>query len=276
MRYPKITDWDDAYENPAHIANAEEIRKSWPKLAKIFRKQLVKKSRAQLDIRYGKNPRNLIDIFLPEKKPKGLVVFIHGGYWRRFSKDIFSHLAQGALDKGYAVAMPSYTLCPNIGVSGITKEVGSAINHAAKLIKGDIYIVGHSAGGHLASRMICKNSLVKSSVQKRVQNCLSISGVCDLRPLLGVNVNTDIKLTTKEANAESPALLLPMKNAKLTCWVGMSERSEFIRQNALLANIWHGLGADITLVEEQNTNHFTVIDGLMDSESDMVRQLLGN
>lgn len=276
MRYPKITDWDDAYENPAHIPNAETIRKSWPKLANQFRKKLVKKSRAQLDIRYGKKPRNLLDIFLPEKKPKGLVVFIHGGYWRRFSKDIFSHLAQGALDKGYAVAMPSYTLCPDIKLSGITKEVGGAINHAAKLIKGDIYIVGHSAGGHLASRMICKNTPLKSSVQKRIQNTISISGVSDLRPLLSINVNDDLKLTAKEANADSPALLLPMKNAKLTCWVGMSERSEFIRQNALLANIWHGLGADITLIEEQNTNHFTVVDGLMDSESDIVRQLLGS
>lgn len=276
MRYPNITDWDDAYENPVHIPNAETIRKSWPKLAKIFRKQLVKKSRAQLDIRYGKNPRNLMDVFLPEKKPKGLVVFIHGGYWRRFSKEIFSHLAKGAVDSGYAVAMPSYTLCPDIKISGITNEVGAAINHASKLIKGDIYIVGHSAGGHLASRMICKNSPLKSGVQKRVQNTICISGVSDLRPLLGVNVNDDIKLTTKEANAESPALLLPMQNAKLTCWVGMNERSEFIRQTALLANIWHGLGADITLIEEQNTNHFTVIDALKDSESDMVKQLLGS
>lgn len=275
MRYPKITNWDDAYENPAHIPNAEKIRNTWPKLAKNFRKQMVKKSRAQLDIRYSKKPRNLMDVFLPEKKPKGLVVFIHGGYWRVFSKDVFSHLAKGALDKGYAVAMPSYTLCPDIKVSGITKEVGTAINHAAKLIKGDIYIVGHSAGGHLASRMICKNTPLKSNVQKRIQNTMSISGVSDMRPLLGVNINDDVRLTAKEASAESPALLTPMKNAKLTCWVGMSELSEFIRQNALLANIWHGLGADITLIEEQNTNHFTVIEGLVDSESDMVRQLLG-
>lgn len=275
MRYTKIIDWNDAYENPAHIPNAEKIRTSWPKQASRFRKKLVKQSRAQLDIRYGKKPRNLLDIFLPEEKPKGLVVFIHGGYWRRFSKDIFSHLAKGPLDKGYAVAMPSYTLCPDIKVSGITKEVGAAITHAAKLFKGDIYIVGHSAGGHLASRMICKNTPLNTGVQKRIKNTMSISGASDLRPLLGVNVNDDIRLTVKEANAESPALLLPMKNANLTCWVGMNERSEFIRQNALLANIWHGVGADITLVEEQNTNHFTVIDGLMDSESDMVRQLLG-
>lgn len=275
MRYPKITDWNDAYENPAHIPNAEKIRTTWPKKASNFRKKLVKQSRAQLDIRYGKNPRNLLDIFLPEKEPVGLMVFIHGGYWRRFSKDMFSHLAQGALDNGYAVAMPSYTLCPNLNVGGITKEVGAAINHAAKLIKGGIYIVGHSAGGHLASRMVCKNTPLKLSVQKRIKNTMSISGVSDLRPLLGVNVNEDIRLTKKEATAESPALLEPMKNAKLTCWVGMNERSEFIRQNALLANIWHGLGADITLIEEQNTNHFTVVDGLMDSESDMLRQLLG-
>ena len=65
-------------------------------------------------------PRNRFDLFLPEDTPKGLVVFVHGGYWVRFDKSYWSHLANGSVEHGYAVAMPSYTLCPQTRISGIT------------------------------------------------------------------------------------------------------------------------------------------------------------
>lgn len=274
MRYPKITDWDDAYANAEHTPNVDKIINAWPKHASKFRKQMVKQSRAQLDVRYGNAPRNLLDIFLPTKTPKGLVVFVHGGYWRRFNKHLWSHLAQGAIDSGYAVAIPSYTLCPDIKISGITKEVGKAITHAAKLVKGPIYLIGHSAGGHLIARMISNTSPLSASVKKRLANTMTISCVSDLRPLLKIKINDDLRLTEKQAVSESPALLKPIKGAKLTCWVGATERSEFIRQNALLANIWQGLGAEVTQVEEQDRHHFNVIDSLMDANSDMMRMLL--
>ena len=56
-------------------------------------------------------------------------------------------------------------------------------------------------------------------------------------------LNADLKLDEAEAFAESPALLRPIDGVRLTCWVGAGERAEFVRQNALLANIWTGLGA---------------------------------
>ena len=62
---------------------------------------------------------------MPAAAPKGLVVYIHGGYWMRFDKSSWSHLAQGALASGYAVAMPSYSLCPSIGIAGIVAEAAN-------------------------------------------------------------------------------------------------------------------------------------------------------
>lgn len=274
MRYPKITDWDDAYDNIEHVPNTNRYLRKLPSRAERFRKPLIKDGRAQLDIRYGPKPRNLMDIFLPDTKAKGLVVFVHGGYWRRFDKSIFSHLAKGALVQGYAVAIPSYTLCPDIKIQGIVKEIGLAITHAAKLVKGPIYLSGHSAGGHLVARMISETTPLSKSIQKRIANTIAISGLHDLRPLLKIKVNDDLRLTQKQAEKESPALLKPIANAKITCWVGATERSEFMRQNALLANIWQGLGADVTLVEEQDRHHFSIVNGLEDPQSDMIKALL--
>ncbi len=58
--------------------------------------------------------------------------------------------------------------------------------------------------------------------------------------------------------------------------MGAGERAEFVRQNALLANIWTGLGALTCAVEEPDRHHFNIIDGLTDPDHPMVRELLGS
>jgi hypothetical protein len=92
-------------------------------------------------------------------------------------------------------------------------------------------------------------------------------------------MNTDMKetlhLDEAEALAESPALLRPMDGARITCWAGGGERAEFLRQNALLANIWTGLGATTRVVEEPHRHHYNVIDGLADPSHPLTKALLG-
>src|SRR6185295_1629806 len=96
----------------------------------------------------------------------------------------------------------------------------------------------------------------------RISHTVSISGLHDIRPLMKAAMNADLGIDEAEARSESPALLAPMRDARLTCWVGSAERPEFVRQNALLANIWTGLGAKTCTVEEPGRHHFDVIDGL--------------
>ncbi|MEM7464051.1 MAG: alpha/beta hydrolase, partial [Pseudomonadota bacterium] len=99
-------------------------------------------------------------------------------------------------------------------------------------------------------------------------------GVHDLRPLLQLEINDVLKIESTDAAAESPALNTPLPGTKLICWVGAGERSEFIRQNALLANIWKGLGATTFVVEEPDRHHMNVVDGLADPASAMLQLLL--
>jgi hypothetical protein len=104
---------------------------------------------------------------------------------------------------------------------------------------------------------------------------VSIAGVHDLRPMMRTALNETLKLDAAEAAAESPALLEPLEGVRLTCWVGGGERSEFIRQSALLANIWKGLGAATLAVEEPDRHHFTIVDGLADPDHALTRLLVG-
>lgn len=269
-----IEDWTDAYANGPNIPGGDRWPDLWVAPAREYREAMLSAGRVQLDLAYGPGERNKLDIFLPEGTPKGLVVFVHGGFWLRLDRALWSNLAAGPIAHGYAVAIPSYTLCPDIRVAGITREIGAAITSAAARIAGPLRLTGHSAGGHLVTRMISSTSPLPPEITARIVNTVSIAGLHDLRPLLPIAMNTQIGLDAQEAALESPALLEPIPATRLTCWVGAAERSEFIRQNALLANIWKGLGAATDCVEQPDRHHFNVVDGLTDPDHPLTRALM--
>lgn len=269
-----IENWDDAYANGTYIEAAAEYPLKWERLAAEYRQQITEKQRAELDVVYGESERQQFDIFRPEREPLGLVVFIHGGYWRAFDKSSWSHLATAAVSKGWAVVVPSYDLVPTVAISDITRQIGSAITKAASLIGGPIRLTGHSAGGHLVTRMVCQDSPLPPDLRQRLERVVSISGLHDLRPLLKTKMNDDFRLLDIEAVAESAALQQPIENVELVCWVGAEERPEFVRQSELLANIWIGFGIEISVHHASGQHHFDVIDGLIDPHSALSKVLL--
>ena len=268
-----ITDWDDAYANGAYIPEADDIAAKWEADSAAFKADMIAKDRVMLDVPYGPSEREAMEIFLPEGTPKGLVVYVHGGYWISRDRSLWLHLAAGSVARGWAVAMPSYTLCPEVRIADITRQIASAIDFAADKIDGPIRIAGHSAGGHLAARMGCTD--VELACSDRIERVVSISGVHDLRPLLKTEMNADFQMDLQNAIAESPALLIPRDGLNITCWVGADERPEFVRQNALLANIWTAFPVEITTFEAASLNHLTVINELEYSDSPLTEALVG-
>lgn len=262
----QITDWDDAYANGIHIPGGSEYPGKWAALAEEFRQQMSAAARAELDISYGPGARNRFDLFHPETSPRGLVVFVHGGYWKIFDNSSWSHLAAGPLAHGFSVAMPSYTLCPEVRIGDIAEEIGTAVAAAAGRVEGSIRLAGHSAGGQLVTRMVCRNTPLDADTIERIDRTVSISGVHDLRPLIKTEMNEILHIDRMEALKESPALLEPVGDTRLVCWVGAGERAEFIRQNALLASIWKGLGAATASIEEPDRHHFNVVEGLAEPD----------
>jgi arylformamidase len=272
----RVSDWNNAYANGVNIARGDRWPQAWVGPAEAFRNALSASGLAKLDLAYGERSRNRMDLFFPDGPAKGLVVFVHGGFWLQLDKTFWSHLAAGAVASGYAVAMPSYTLCPEIRITGIVEEVAAAIGEAAKLVEGPLMLTGHSAGGHLVSRMITATAPLSPDVQERVRNVVSISGVHDLRPIMSTGMNEKLSIDEAEALSQSPALLRPMRDARITCWVGGGERAEFIRQSKLLANAWAGVGGAMAYVEEPDRHHFNIIDGLADPAHPLTRTLLAD
>ncbi|KAA2314218.1 alpha/beta hydrolase [Pseudooceanicola sediminis] len=265
-------DWQDAFENALYIPGAERYPPRWQSQAAAFRETWVN---ADLDVRYGDGERTLLDLFQPQGTPRGLAVFVHGGFWHKFDKSCWSHLAAGALARGWAVAVPGYTLAPQARISQITAQVGMALQVAAARVSGPIRLAGHSAGGHLVTRMACINAPLTPSVAARIDKITSISGVHDLRPLRLHRMNDVLNLDAAEARAESPALRDPRPDMRLTAWVGGNERPEFLRQTALLTEAWQEGINSCQRVIENDRNHFDVIDGLVSADHALTEAFVG-
>lgn len=270
----QITDWNAVYDNTPAIPDGASWPGRWVQPAQEFRDRMQAQGRARLGLSYGPAARNHFDLFLPETPPAGLVIFVHGGFWMGLDRSLWSHLAAGPLAHGYAVAIPDYTLCPNINIAGITQEIAAMIAVAADLVPGPIRLAGHSAGGQLVTRMVCEDGPLAAPVADRIAAVLSISGLHDLRPMRRIWRQETLRLSEAESWSESPALLSPRPGLRLICWVGACETSEFRRQNALLANIWQGLGAAIACVEEPDRHHFNIMDGLFDPSHPMTAALM--
>jgi arylformamidase len=263
-----VKDWDDAYANSAHIKGSEAMPARWTAEAVAYRANGL---RIDEDVSYGRAPRETFDLIWPDGPPLGLAVFVHGGYWLATDKSMWTAFADGARARGWAVCLPSYTLAPDARISQITQQIGAAIACAAAMVAGPIRLAGHSAGGHLVTRMNCEDQ----PFVDRLEHTLSISGVHDLRPLMRTKMNDKLGLVRTEADLESPVLLRPHGGARVTAWVGSHERPEFIRQARLLAMMWDGLGANTQVHLDQGHDHFSVIEGLKGAQSEITNAFVG-
>lgn len=259
-------DMDDAYFNGKYIPEAEAYPPRWTKAAAAFRQRMA----AELDVAYGTGPRERFDLFHPEGEPVGLLIFVHGGYWLDCDKSMWSHLAAGALARGWAVAMPGYTLAPEARISEITRQIARAVAAAAVRVAGPIVLTGHSAGGHLVARMLCCDVDLPVGVAARLQRVVPISPLADLRPLLQTAMNDVLGMDMAEAVSESPALNSNLRDAPVTVWVGAAERPVFLDQARWLAESW----PRARLHTAAGRHHFDVIEGLEERDSPLMAALL--
>ncbi|MCY1126875.1 alpha/beta hydrolase [Frigidibacter sp. RF13] len=261
--------FDDAFANSKYLADGKDFPSRWARKADGFRAAMG--ARAELGIVYGPGERHWFDLFLPEGEPRGLVIFIHGGYWLAFGPRDFSHLAAGPVAAGWAVAMPAYTLAPTAGLPQMTAEIRSALLAAAERIAGPVVVTGHSAGGHLSARMATTAIGLPEAVADRIANVVPISPLSDLRPLMETEMNRDLKIDAAVAKAESPALLQRRPGAAVHVWVGGIERPRFLDQARRLGNAWC---CPVTV--EPDRHHFNVIEGLEVADSPLMRAIVGS
>jgi arylformamidase len=111
------------------------------------------------ELAYGREPLQKLDFWKARTAGAPLVIFVHGGGWKRGDKSnaTGSSKAPHYLDQGYAFASMNYRLVPEATVEEQAADVARSIaylhNNAQRLgiDSKRIVLMGHSAGAHLSA-----------------------------------------------------------------------------------------------------------------------------
>ena len=107
----------------------------------------------------GDNRRNLLDIYHDRSTDvyKDVIVFIHGGSWNSGRKDTYFWLGRNFARKNTVAVIINYSLAPDHQYEQMADDCAAALTWVSKNIRryggnpDRIFVMGHSAGGHLAS-----------------------------------------------------------------------------------------------------------------------------
>ena len=238
-----------AYNNGAAVPDSAARVADWTARSVAVRERPT----AVLDLVYGPKPRNRIDVFPCDASDAPLVAFIHGGYWQRNAKEGFACMALGALARGLDVALVGYTLAPEATLAEIAGEIRAALavlrrRDAEAGVRRRLIASGWSAGGHLAALAMD---------WPEVDAALAISGIFDLEPLRGTEIDDKLRLSEAEVADLSP--IRRPSDKPLAVAFGADELPELCRQS----RDYHAACLNSGLVPVPGADHFSVLDELI-------------
>ena len=245
------------YNNRLAVPEHPKFFERWERDSDYARRTL----QSRLDLAYGPDPRHRIDLF-PAKGARGLLVFIHGGYWRALDKKLFAWIAPPFVAAGVSVANVNYRLCPQVRIGDIVDDVVAAANWLFEhgIARDNVVVSGHSAGGHLTAALFASKTLRFDP--KAIVGGVPISGVFDLTPLPFYSANEDLKLDAAEARRLSVMDAKPTVAAPLVVAAGGGETAEFQRQSRDFAAAWGAQVRECQILP--GYNHFSILDAFIE------------
>ena len=253
---------------------AQFVLDSVSQLDVLFEKRLRRSANTRrrleprLDVRYGTHKDQTLDIFVDKSvEQNGCVhMFIHGGFWHSLDAKTFSFVADGFCGDGTVVIVVDYPMFPDVNFPIIVDSCQKAIHwiyeHGSELNvdPNRITISGNSAGGHLVTLLMSRNSPKQKSLPADVVSAgCAISGLYDLEPVRQSSKNRILRMSEDDVYTYSPIHNIPREAGELLFIVGGNETDEFLYQQVEIADSWSAAGLQNSSRVVPNRNHIDIV-----------------
>lgn len=251
----------DPFRIRDHVADFDEIVQDIVDRSEAARATLAMTA----EVSYGPDPSETMDMFFPAGKRSALPVhmFVHGGYWRMFSKRDYSYVATTITKAGAIAVILDYALMPKVRMATIVDQVRRAkqwvlaniADHGGSPAK--LTVSGHSAGAHLATFLF--NS---EHTPSNVRAALLLGGLYDLKPLQDSFLATEIGITDEEVATFTPLAYRHDAQTKVTVLVGANETPPFHHQADRFKASLLRQGSPVKSLVLANRNHMDSVRDL--------------
>ncbi|WP_348626869.1 MULTISPECIES: alpha/beta hydrolase [unclassified Mesorhizobium] len=263
----------DPFRTLDHVPEFDDI------VAEIRRRSAETRAKIPMiaDVAYGAGHAETLDLFFPEGRRDRLPVhiFIHGGYWRMFSKTDYSYVA-GCVTKAGAIAViMGYALMPAVRMATIVDQIRRAKRWVDEHIEshggdpGKLTVSGHSAGAHLATMLFDDDSRPSG-----LKGALLLGGIYDLRPLQESFLAPEISITDEEVERFSPIDHRFDPSVTVQISVGADETPPFHSQAAAFAEHLKNQGLGVSQTSLARVNHMSSVRDLGIPDTDAARSLV--
>ena len=223
-------------------------------------------------IKYGDHESQIGDLYIPSRNSLGIVCLFHGGFWKMpYDRFQFDAVAKELTEMGYCVWNIEYR---KIGESGrvwtdtFTDAIASiqalsSFKDAYSNINIDnIFVVGHSAGGHLALWLSSQDIGIKCT------RFVGLAPILDLRKAFYENIGGDSVFHLLDGTPEeypgrykkaSPIEMLP-SSEKQVIFHGVEDEDVFVNWSRDYVSVAKSLGRDIEYIEIEKCRHMEFVD----------------
>ncbi len=254
---------NDQYNTRLQVPDYASYFDRWESLSR----QAAEQNTIVKDIAFGTHPEERLDIFPSNIHHSKTLAFIHGGYWHLLDKVMFHFLAGHFLKYNVTTVLINYPLAPLSSIDEIVSSCRRALRWLHDNIihyngdSNDLFLMGHSAGGHLASMLLIEEEA------KFVQGLISLSGLFRLEPVMLSYLNDSIGMDHENAVKNSPVFLMPANDCPLLLVIGADESDEFKAQSEELYQCWKSKCSKIELLMAPQKNHYSILEAVIEKDS---------
>jgi len=245
-----------------------------------------REEQGSLGVRYGRQEGDWLDMF-NEQGEGQVVTYISGGYWKDLSGELSAYPVSPLVRAGHSVAVVNYTRTPAQALQDMQDQVVRAsawlVSWAQERGK-KVYLMGHSAGSHLAAMILSSTWYDGLPRAKRqvIGGVIHLSGVFHLPPLLRTSVAVPgLGLDSSTAQGCSPAhvdnlTMITRSGQHLVVMVvtGEHDSPTFQQQGDQYSAALAAAGLTVLRTVEKAEDHFSLVEKLADGNYRLTQDIL--
>ncbi len=225
----------------------------------------------QSGIRFGPDVRHALDVYVPKQRsgPLPVVVFFYGGSWRQGERADYLFAAEALTSRGYVVIVPDYRLFPDVRFPAFVEDGAKAVrwvlDHVAEFggDPGRLYLMGHSAGAHIAAMLTLDESYLAAVGVPRntIRGTIALAGPYAFYPSRTANV-APIFAHLADENAARPIVYVDGDEAPMLLLHGDADDTVFVFNTLDLSKAVRDAGGSARHIIYPDVGHLGILFAL--------------